>query len=63
MNPNYFTEMVHHIARLYKTPGWGAWARHWAQELQDDNSGAYAGLVEAVRSHLASLNDQQKNGG
>jgi hypothetical protein len=60
---NYFEDTAAHIARLYQTPGWRAWARQWARELEEHPSGAFKGLVEAVRSRLASLSDQQKTGG
>jgi hypothetical protein len=61
MNPNYFADMVQHIAQLSKTPGWGAYARQWAKDLEaDDRARVWTGLVEAVRSHLAS--EAQKSG-
>lgn len=63
MNPNYFTDMVAEIARLSKVPGWRAWARQWAMDLDAEPSGAYKGLVEAVRESLKSLDAVQKNGG
>jgi hypothetical protein len=63
MTPNYFTDMVAEIARLSKVPGWKAWARQWAMELDAEPSGAYTGLVEAVRESLTSSADQPKTGG
>lgn len=63
MPPEYFTRMVSHIARLSKTPGWGAYARQWAKDLEEDRSEAYKGLVEAVRESLKSSSDQPKSGG
>jgi hypothetical protein len=62
MDPNYFASMVAHIARLSKTPGWGAYARQWAKDLEADKSGAWTGLVEAVRESLKSSADQPKSG-
>jgi hypothetical protein len=62
MNPNYFTDMVAEIARLSKVPGWKAWARQWAMDLDAEPSGAYRGLVEAVRGSLKSSDAVQKNG-
>ena len=62
MNPNYFTDMVAEIARLSKVPGWRAWARQWAMDLDAEPSGAYRGLVEAVRESLKSSDAVQKNG-
>lgn len=59
---DYFTIMVSHIAQLSKTPGWGAYARQWAKELEADRSGAFKGLIEAVRESLKSYSSQQKNG-
>jgi hypothetical protein len=63
MNPNYFTDMVAEIARLSQTPGWKAWARQWAMDLDAEPSGAYKGLVEAVRESLKSSDAVQKSGG
>jgi hypothetical protein len=62
MTPNYFTAMVAEIARLSKVPGWKAWARRWAMDLDAEPSGAYKGLVEAVRESLKSSADQPKSG-
>ena len=59
---NYFADMVQHIAQLSKTPGWGAYARQWAKDLEADRSGAFKGLVEAVRESLKSSADQPKSG-
>jgi hypothetical protein len=63
MTPNYFTDMVAEIARLSKVPGWKAWARQWAMDLDAEPSGAYRGLVEAVRESLKSSDAVQKSGG
>jgi hypothetical protein len=63
MTPNYFTDMVAEIARLSKVPGWKAWARQWAMDLDAEPSEAYKGLVEAVRESLKSSDAVQKNGG
>jgi hypothetical protein len=60
--PDYFQTMVAHIATLSKTPGWGAYARHRAAELEADQSGIWTGLVEAVRESLKSSADQPKSG-
>ncbi len=63
MNPNYFADMVQHIAKLSKTPGWGAYARQWAKDLEaDDRARVWTGLVEAVRESLKSSADQPKSG-
>jgi hypothetical protein len=62
MNPNYFTDMVAEIARLSKVPGWKAWARQWAMDLDAEPSGAYKGLVEAVRESLKSSDAVPKSG-
>lgn len=61
--PDYFTRMVSHIARLSKTPGWGAYARQWAKDLEADRSGVWIGLVEAVRESLKSSSEAPKSGG
>ena len=63
MPENYFEEMVSRIARLATMPAWKAWAKQWAKELEADQSGAYTGLVEAVRSHLKSCAEAPKSGG
>lgn len=62
MPPDYFTSMVARIARLSKTPGWGAFARQWAKDLEADQSGAFTGLVEAVRELLKSSAEAPKSG-
>lgn len=59
---DYFQRMARHIAKLSKTPGWGAYTRHWAKDLEQDKSGAYAGIVQAVRELLKSSNEQKENG-
>lgn len=61
--PDYFKRAVAHIAQLSKTPGWRAYSRQWAEDLQAHPSGAYAGLVEAVRESLKSCGEAPKNGG
>lgn len=58
----YFTRMVAHIARLSKTPGWNAYARQWAKDLEADRSGVWTGLVEAVREQLKSSAEAPKSG-
>jgi hypothetical protein len=55
--------MVSNIARLSKTPGWGAYARQWAKDLEEDRSGVWIGLVEAVRESLKSSAEAPKSGG
>ena len=62
MDQSYFTNMVAHIVRLAKMPAWKAWAKQWAQELEADKSGAYKGLLAAVRSRLESSSAAPKNG-
>ncbi len=62
MNPNYFARMVAHIARLSRTPGWGAYARQWAKDLEADRSGVFKGLVEAVRESLKCSDAAPKSG-
>lgn len=59
---NHYTRMVDHIAKLAMTPGWRAYAKEWAQELQACKSGVWSGLVAAVRLRLASLSAAPKNG-
>lgn len=49
----YFEVMVCHITKLAMTPGWLAYARDFAAELDAEKSGAYAGIVEAVRVRIA----------
>ena len=58
----YYEKMVQHLARLAMNPAWTAEAKRFAQELEDDQSGAYRGIIEATRQRIASLQRQRKNG-
>lgn len=58
----YYENMVQHLARLAINPAWTAEAKRFAQELEDGQSGAYKGIIEATRQRIASLKQQQKNG-
>jgi hypothetical protein len=49
-----FQQQVQHLARMAQTPGWRAYARARAVELEADQSGLFVGLVDAVRSVLAT---------
>ena len=55
-----FEQQVQHLAhmvrlaRTVKAPGMLDYARQRAAELQADQSGLYVGLVDAVRSALAT---------
>lgn len=60
---DYYEKMVQHLARHATDPAWKAEAKRYAQELEDDQSGAYRGIIEATRQRIASLKQQQKNGG
>lgn len=59
---NYYERMTEHLARLAIDPAWKAEAKRFAQELEDDQSGAYKGIIEATRQRIASLKEQRKNG-
>lgn len=52
---NYYEKMVQHLARLAIDPAWKAEAKRFAQELEDDQSGAFKGIIEAVRMRIQVL--------
>ena len=60
---NYYEKMVQNLARLAMNPAWKAEAKRFAQELEDDQSGAYKGIIEATRQRIQSLQQLQKSGG
>jgi hypothetical protein len=60
---NHFTDMAAHLARMRRTKGFGAHAAYRIQELEEDGSGLWVGLKDAVLESLKSYDDQQKNGG
>jgi hypothetical protein len=62
MEQPYFIALADHIAQLSKKPGWLPFCRQWAKDLEDDPSGAFKGITEAVRSRLKSSTEQQKTG-
>ena len=47
-----FEQQVEHLAKMVLQKGWIAYAKQRAQELEEDQSGLWVGLVEAVRERL-----------
>jgi hypothetical protein len=41
-------DLAARIAVIAKTPGWGAWARRWARDL-DDQGGPWTGIYDLVK--------------
>lgn len=58
----YYEKMTEHLARLAMNPAWKAEAKRFAQELEDDQSEAFKGIIEATRQRIQSLQQQRKNG-
>lgn len=47
-----FEQQVEHLTKMALQKGWIAYAKQRAQELENDQSGLWVGLVEAVRERL-----------
>ena len=47
-----FEQQVEHLTKMALQKGWIAYAKQRAQELEEDQSGLWVGLVEAVRERL-----------
>jgi hypothetical protein len=47
-----FEQQVEHLTKMALQKGWIAYAKQRAQELENDSSGLWVGLVEAVRERV-----------
>jgi hypothetical protein len=47
-----FEQQVEHLTKMALQKGWIAYAKQRAQELEDEQSGIFKGLVEAVRERV-----------
>ena len=47
-----FDQQVEHLTKMALQKGWIHYAKQRAQELEDDQSGLFKGLVEAVRERV-----------
>ena len=47
-----FDQQVEHLTKMALQKGWVAYAKQRAQELEEDQTGIFKGLVEAVRERL-----------
>ena len=47
-----FEQQVEHLTKMALQKGWIPYAKQRAQELEDDQSGIFKGLVEAVRERV-----------
>jgi hypothetical protein len=47
-----FEQQVEHLTKMALQKGWIAYAKKRAQELEDDQTGIFKGLVEAVRERV-----------
>jgi hypothetical protein len=53
MNP------VEHYAKLAMMPEWVDYVRHRVKELEQDQTGMFKGLAEAVAQRIKELNDSR----
>lgn len=47
-----FQEQVEHLTKMALQKGWVAYAKQRAQELENDQTGIFKGLIEAVRERV-----------
>ena len=47
-----FEQEVEHLTKMALQKGWIAYAKQRAQELEEDPSGLWVGLIEAVRERV-----------
>jgi hypothetical protein len=47
-----FEQQVEHLTKMALQKSWIAYAKQRAQELEEDQSGIFKGLVEAVRERV-----------
>ena len=47
-----FEQQVEHLTKMALQKGWIAYAKQRAQELEQDSSGLFKGIVEAVRERV-----------
>lgn len=50
-----FEQQVEHLTKMALQKGWIAYAKQRAQDLEDDPSGLWVGLVETVRQRVDEL--------
>ena len=50
-----FDQQVEHLAKMALQKGWIAYAKERAQELENDPSGLWVGLIKAVRERLEEM--------
>lgn len=55
------TQQADHLANLAMTPGWWQYARARARELEQDDTGLWHGLVDAVRERIKAAGYRPKN--
>jgi hypothetical protein len=54
---NLREKQVQHLTDMALKPGWIAYAKARAQELENDQSGLFKGIVEEVRERLSQMKD------
>lgn len=47
-----FEQQVEHLTKMALQKGWIAYAKERAQELENDQTGIFNGLIEAVRERV-----------
>jgi hypothetical protein len=50
-----FDQQVEHLAKMALQKGWIAYAKERAQELENDPTGLWVGLIKAVRERLEEM--------
>lgn len=50
-----FQKALEHYTSLAQEPGWWDYCRHRVQLMEQDDSGLYVGLRQAVRERLQAL--------
>jgi hypothetical protein len=53
-----FQDMLDHLIKLAKTPGWKSYAWHRAKQLEGDPTGAWAGMAEALTKAMKGGEDK-----
>ena len=54
---NLRKKQVQHLVDMAQKRGWIAYAKARAQELENDQSGLFTGIVEEVRTRLTQMKD------
>lgn len=47
-----FEQQVEHLTKLALTKGWRPYAKHRAEQLEDESPDMFKGLIDAIRERL-----------